>query len=489
MEPSNSGFFLLLIYLFLAVYLMPFFPNEGSGEDMAHWATTVSLVERTSFEISWTKELTGGHGAAVRTADGRAYSTLAPGVPLLAAPFYAITRVIVGEPTAENVRTSWYVLRLLIGVLPLFLLGVWLNARDVDAYSLGVLLFATPLFAYSLVLAAHILVAALVYMAFRILYDPPRLFPENCFIAGLLLGFSAFCELTAVVPLLVFGLGLGFTEPVERSRRVIFYIAGCAPFLIAYTAYSQFVFGSPFAVLAHYDPAYPTLQALYRTLVSPAGGLFFYAPVLVFAIFTFFLSEHGGRLRHRIKIVAVVLTVIAVAGYSARYGGAALGPRHLLLVVPLLLDSFFDGDIEDYSSLWRGFFFALSLIFCALPVLTHPFAPPELQFPHNSFWQPLLAETGLVALTLVNTFGAAVSVWTILPAAALLGLVLFFVWKDSKYPLRFAVGLLAGVLLAFNYMFLVRLEEPQAKPLRQEVIRKYEDRVVTRTDANGPARR
>lgn len=43
---------ILLIYVFLAVYLLPMFPHGGSANELTRWATAASLVEKDSFEIS-----------------------------------------------------------------------------------------------------------------------------------------------------------------------------------------------------------------------------------------------------------------------------------------------------------------------------------------------------------------------------------------------------------------------------------------------------
>jgi hypothetical protein len=471
-ERRNSGFFLLIIYLLLAIYLLPVFPDKSSANDLTRWATTVALVENTSFEISGLKNLIGGEFAdATVTEDGKVYSNNPPGIALLAAPFYAITRVITGKATKENVRTSWFVMRFLLATLPLFLLAFWLYSREIDAFSLAVLLFATPLFPYSLLFYSHVFVAVLVYLAFRLLFDTNRVFPENCFTAALLLGFAAFCELTAIVPLIIFGIGMNFTEPRERVRRVIFYIAGIAPFIIIYAVYNQLIFGSPLAVLTRYELTYPTLSALYHFLLGPARGLLFFSPILCFAVIRFFTSEYGGNLRHRIKVSTVVLTFLAVIGFAEKYGGDAVGARYLIIVIPLMLDSFFDGEMDNYPSLWRGFLFAVSVLFCTLPMLTYPFAPNALDFPHNSFWQTLLTDANFYALTLLNTFGLTNNIWTILPAMVLLLFVFYFVWRDAKFPVRFAVGLLTGFLLVGCYMFLIELESNKSKPLLERVIK------------------
>lgn len=475
MDRRNSGLFLLAIYFILAIYLLPLFPNSGSAEELTRWATTVSLVENNSLEISWAKDLIGGEFSDVtKTPDDKIYSNKSPGITLLSAPFYAITRVIIGKPTKENVCTSWFILRFILCSLPLFLLAFWLYSYEVDAYSICILLFATPLFPYSLLYYSHVLVAVLIYLAFRFIYDTRRVLPERCFWAGILVGFCLLCEFTAVIPLILFGFGINFTEPIDRIRRVIFYIAGFAPFIFILAVYHQIMFGSPFAFLTHYELAYPTLSSLYQFLVSPSHGLLFFSPVLIFALFAFLDSEHGGFIRHRIKVITVLITFIATIGFAEKYNGESIGARHLIIIIPLMLDSFFDGDIEDYPSIFRGFLFAISFLLCTIPMLTYLFAPNELQFPHNSFWQPLLSDTNWFTLTIVNTFGVINNIWTILPAMILLLLAIFFVWRDAKFPFRFAVGLLTGILVVGSYMFLLDLEKEKAKPVRETIIQKYQ---------------
>lgn len=472
MERRNSGLFLLVIYLLLAIYLLPLYLNNDSANDLTRWATTVSLVEKTSFEISRTRDLINNEFSDVtKTKDGKIYSNKPPGVSLLSAPFYAIAKLIIGKPTKENVRTSWFVMRFLIGTLPLLFLGIWLYGNEVEAYSLGVLLFATPLFPYSLLYYSHVLVAVLIYMAFRMIYDPQRTLPERCFRAGLLCGFALLCEFSAIVPLIIFGICIIFTESRDRIRRFVFYIAGIVPFVLIFAIYNQLVFGSPFSFLSHYELAFPTLLSLYEFSVSPSRGLFFFSPVLLFSIFTFFASEHGGSTRHFVKIAAIVFTFIAVIGFAEKYNGNSVGARHLIIIIPLMLDSFFDGEIEDYWSYLRGFLFIISFLFCTIPMLTYVFAPPELQFPHNSFWQPLLFENNLFGLNFSNFFGIANNIWTLLPAIILLVLAIYFVWRDAKFPLKFAVGLLIGILVVGSYMFLFDLESKTAKPLRERIIK------------------
>src|SRR5438552_9645121 len=147
---------LLLVYTFLALYLIPIFPHGGSANEETRWATAASLVEHGSFEISWTERLLGPIADTARIGD-RLYSNKAPGTVLLALPGYLLPRPFVGPPDARNIRVSWTLMRWLVSTLPLLAFAFTLQRRGSDPIVLTVALFATPLFLYSLLLFSHVL--------------------------------------------------------------------------------------------------------------------------------------------------------------------------------------------------------------------------------------------------------------------------------------------------------------------------------------------
>ena len=454
MERSNSGAFLLLIYFLVALYLVPLYPQGDSARELTDWATTASLVEYNTFNTERvTKAAKIDLGDNVVRDKNGAYSKNPPGLAFFAAPFYALTRTLIGAPDEKNVYTSWLVLRLIFSSLPLLLLGIWLYSREVDSYSLAALLFATPLFPFSLLYYPHVFVAVLVYMGFRMIYDPPRLLPETCFSSAFVVSLAATCDVLVLVPLVIFGFGLLFTEKRDRLRRVIFYIAGALPPLAAVGVFNFFVFGSPLYAISHAPVALPSLNAVFVFLFSPSHGILVFAPVLILGLWALLSSNESGTLRHNIKTAAVFLTFIAALGTAESFGGASAGPRHMIIIVPLLLDAFFDGEIEEYPSILRSLVLIISMVFCALPVLSYPFADPGLRFPQNSFWMPLLVSDNAFGMTLAQLFGLPASLWTLLPSIAALSFVAVALWRDSKFPVRFAAGLLAGLAIANIYIF------------------------------------
>ena len=277
------------------------FPHGGSANEMTRWATAVSLVERGTFEISETEELIGKNIDTARVGDFT-YSNKAPGTAILAAPFYALTKIFIGAPDASNIRISWFVMRFAVGTLPLFLLAFWLYRREADAFSLAVLLFATPLFVYSLLFFSHVLVAVLIYFAFRLLYDKEFTTKRNCLLAGFLSGFAVISEFPAVFAVIVFGIGLFFTDKRERNNRVLSYAIGGLPFLIFLLVYNNALFGSPFS-FSYAHESFPEWAEVAGQGVFgigiPSLSNFFPSAFLAVARFVF-LRAGSDFFRHRI---------------------------------------------------------------------------------------------------------------------------------------------------------------------------------------------
>lgn len=474
---KNTRLVILAIYFFLAIYLLPMFPHGGSANELTRWATVVSLVDRGTFEISETEKLIGKNVDTAKVGN-YTYSNKAPGTAILAAPFYAVTKIFIGAPDASNIRISWFVMRFAVSTLPLFLLAFWLYRREADAFSLATLLFATPLFVYSILFFSHVSVAVFIYFAFRLLYDKEFATKRSCALAGFLSGLAVISEFPAVFPVIVFGIGLFFTDKSERRNRILFFALGGLPFVIFLLVYNNLLFGSPFSMsYAHesfpewaevasqgvFGINFPTPYNFFLLLLSPSRGLFFFAPILIFSLVAFFTSPEKKSLRHKIKIAAIVVSILILCGHGAAHGGWAFGARYLVFIIPLLLDSFFDGETDKLPNIWRGVLFVVSIFFCIVPALTFMFAPPEFNFPHNNFWIPFLIQENWFTPTLGDVVGIPNGFWTIFPAIVCIFAVLYFVWRESVSPKNLGIGFLIGVAAVSIYFFALNFDdfEPQ----------------------------
>lgn len=471
MNHGSSGLLLLSLYLLLAVYFVPLYPSIGPETDVLNWAATTSLVERTTFDVSGAEKALRVKFENVERRGSAAYPLKPPGFAIVSAPVYAIARLFLGEGGIENLVAGWYILRLFLSTLPVLLLGFWLYSSEADSFSIGALLFATPLFPASLLFGPEAFIAVLVYLAFRVIFDFERIFPGRCFTAGVFLGFCLLCDLRAALPIAVFFLGLLFSGRRDLSRRLVFYLAGVLPFAIALSLYSWSIFGS-FTALLPPAPGLPSLYSVYDAWFSPARGIFAYSPLLVFSLLAVFTSKSDGTLRFGVKYLLIASGLVSAVFASGHVSAYSIAASSTVFILPVFMDPLFDGEADEYSGLWRGFFFSVSLLMCSLPLLTYPFAPAALSYPHNSFWEPLLVNSGTYASTILDWWRIG-GTWSLLFPAVVFLVILYAVFRTARRPLQFAGGALAAFLLIGNYMFFTDLEPQKAEPFIKEITRTH----------------
>ena len=483
----NRRLLIILLYAAAAIYLLPMYPHGGSANELTRWATAASIVEKGSFEISWTEPLIGPNVDAA-IVDGRVYSNKPPGGALLGVPAYAAARLFVGPPTASNIRVTWLAMRLLVSTLPLLLLAFWLYKKGTDEFGLAVLLFATPLAVYGVLLFSHVLAAVLVYAAFRLLYDDGELTGKRLILAGAASGAAVITEFPALFAIAVFGAGLLFTDRVGLAKRVGLFVAGGAPFAGILLIYNKVLFGSALSFSYAHErlPEWaevaskgvlgiglPTPSNFYLLLASPSRGLLFFTPLLALSIWAFARSTEKATLRYRVRLAAVVLCFIALCGHGAAHGGWSFGPRYLVFILPLLLDPLL-GDERPSAPEWLyGALFCLSLLMTAAGLLTFPFAPPEFTFPHNDFFGAFLFRDGWVVPTLANVIGLG-AIFSAALLCVMFGAVGYLVISFRRDIRRFLLGMVtAAVVFAAYVQFPGLADREQARVRRASIAERY----------------
>lgn len=479
----DKPFLTIAAFVFLAVYLLPMYPHGGSANELTRWATAASLIEKGSFEMTWTEPLIGPNVDTAKIGD-RIYSNKAPGTAILAAPIYGVMRVVVGEPDASNIRITWFAMRFAIATLPLLLLALWLYRRGTEEFYLATLLFATPLFLYSLLFFSHVFVAILVYVAFRLMFDDEFGKANHLVLAGALSGLAVISEFPSVFAILVFGLGLLFKDRSSRAPRLFYFVLGGTPFIIFLLAYNNALFGSPFSMsYAHesfpewaevagqgvFGIGVPSLSNLYLLLFSPSRGLFFSSPILLLAVYAMYRSFDRRNTRKLVRLGAILVCVLMISGHGAAHGGWAFGPRYLVFLIPLFLDPFFEGEADDLPDVFMGGALAASVLLSVFPALTFPFAPPEFAFPHNDFWASFIVGERWVVPTLANVVGLPTSVFLLIPVALCLAAVFYLVGKKSSTN-GFWIGALISAALVTVYLVVPGIREGQEMELRRASI-------------------
>lgn len=431
---------------------------------MEIWATSVSLVEKFSLNIKWAENLID-RNKTIEVDNEKLYAESPPGIALLAAPIYAIVRVFLGNANETNTHLSWFVLRFWLSTLPIILLAYWLYKHDVDELSLGIFLFASPIFVYSLLLSASVLVSCLLYFAFRLIYDPQRIFLRNCFLAGLTCGFSFFCFPKAFFPIALMAAGILILEKQEKLFSILSFLLGFLPFTAFLFIYDFFFISS-----LSYRLSLKFQTFFYLNLISPTHGLFFYSPILIFSVLIFFISHQRRSSRHLIKTVLIVFSMIY---FCLKNPTEYFLLEEIVLLLPFLMDSFFDGELYDRSNLWLGILFILSLVFCTIPALSFPLVPSEFKYPHNTLWTKLLIEQRTFTTNFASFFSIESNSILAVPVLLLLTFVLYQILQSARRPYRFLLGAVFGLLIAISYLFLPNLDNPKLRHQREVIVEQY----------------
>ncbi|MCB9704757.1 MAG: hypothetical protein H6711_22980 [Myxococcales bacterium] len=372
-----------------------YFIGPPAWNQNSRFALTRALVESRTTAIDPYHHTTGDKS----WREGHFYSDKAPGASLLALPIYAalygVLRAGGGEfPEAEVVRDlaldegeveeeeaevddgrrrpgerlvynqsyriALYLCRLLstsllavLGVAALYLLALRQLAGDRRA-ALAVALtygLATPAFVYGSALYGHQLAADFLLLGFAaIVFARGR---RHYLAAGTCLGWAVLCEYPAAIPVVLL---VGLALALGGLRGALWTALGGLPWAGALGLYHWAAFGSP--LKTGYDFVYleefaegmevrygigpPDPAVLLQLLFGTYRGLFTLAPVLLLAAWGLVreLLRRGQPARERL-IVGVALAICAHflllnAGYYMWDGGAALGPRHCVPMLPFL---------------------------------------------------------------------------------------------------------------------------------------------------------
>lgn len=415
------------MYGALALFVTPVFPHFLSPNEFSRWAVAASVVERGTFEISWLSPLLGPGFEDVSARGGRLYANKAPGLAAVAVPGYLAARPAAGPPAREGMRLSLTAMRLVGSTLPALLLGL-VFARTAErfggdpsrvAVSLFALLFATPLFAYGLLLFSHTLAAAGLFGAWAALFIPagPKSAARGEALAGALLGLAVVSEPPVALPAALLAACAAWRRGAARPVRIIL---GAAPFVAGLLAYNAACFGGPFEFSSGHeaDPGFRALAAsgvfgvalpsparLLRLLADPSKGLFLLAPALLLGLRALPVT---ARVLGRAASVALGLAPISLlllyAGYPNWHGGFTVGPRYLVPVLPFLV----------FPLVFRGggrleaVLLGASAGAVALTTLVFPFVPSGFALPWGAFSLPLLVR-GCVLPNVLHLWPGGVS--------------------------------------------------------------------------------
>ncbi|MBZ0270443.1 hypothetical protein K8I61_00285 [bacterium] len=455
--------------LALVVILLALPATKYAGSNaVSRFATTVRLVENGTAELGPYALMT-----ADRTVAGDAsYSDKAPGVSLLLVPFYALVRLAMRDFDAARhlTRLVAFVPIVLMGALYVFRRLKTLTGDDRLARSSAFVLLTAGSVAwpYHAMIYAHGLAAIAVaaglaaLLAYRRGDERPA---ATLALAGISFGGAIAMEYPAAVLGAIAGLYLISFE--RRPARVALFAAlGAALPAAIILFYNAAVFGDPLRVsYEHVASEYyataasrglfgigaPSLSGLALILLSPAKGLFFYSPVLIFGVVGI------ARLWRESARDALLLGgsffayALIFSGYFEAGGAASLGPRHLVPAIGALVigAAYF---VSKSNAAWRGAFCGAGLIsglVVAFGTMVEPQMPDRVANPLHEFARPML-KAGVGAGNILGLpVGAAVLLAMLLVAA----LWLFIAAHDRSAPRRALAGF-AGAAVGFATFYL-----------------------------------
>jgi hypothetical protein len=446
----------VLLYALLAVLVLPVFPHFLSPNEVTRWAFAASLLEKRTPEISGVLPLLGPSFEDVSERDGRVFSNKAPGAALVALPGYLAARPFAGPPSAAALRSTLTLMRLAAATLPALLLALVLQGAALRLgatpararFAAAALLFATPLFAYGLLLFSHALVAACLFgawAAFFVTGSGGR--ARRDVIGGALLGLAVLSEYPAAVPAAVIALCAVLPSP----RRAIAVAAGAVPAAALLGAYDAVCFGSPLALSSGFERAaafrglaaagvfgigLPSPSIFLRLLFDPSKGLLVFTPLLL--LWPWALPAARGRTSRAggLALALVPLSLLLLySGYPNWHGGFTVGSRYLVAALPFLV---FPLAFREGGALEAGLAGA-SVLACVGTSLAFPFVPPGFALPWGSFAGEIYGK-GLTAPNVLHVVWPPAAL--VMPAAAgLASVVALSLFHSKKRAVAFCAGL------------------------------------------------
>jgi hypothetical protein len=316
-----------------------FFAGGGWNQN-SQFDLTRAIVERHTFAIDAYAANTGD----AAFAHGHVYSNKSPALSWLAAiPYaalYAVERAQGANPGDVTLLTiNVWLCSLACVALPAALIPPMLFAyarrRGVDARWAALIasasVLATQLLPYATLFMLHVPSAALVLYA---LTTPHR------GRAGFAIALATAMNYLCAPALLLFAL-------LNRGR-IGHYVAGTIGPLTVLAIYQYRCFGSIFSIgIAHEDPRFltrgaamgvfvrPSLGVFYAITLSPYRGFFFFAPLLLVALFGFRAWWRAERTMCAASLVVIAAFLAFNISFNGWEGGFGIGGRYLVPLIPL----------------------------------------------------------------------------------------------------------------------------------------------------------
>jgi hypothetical protein len=372
MKPALRAAF-LLAYGAWILGIVAFVVPAATWNPVSRFNLTRALVERGSLNVDPYVSATGDR-ALVGT---HWYSDKAPVVAVLAVPAYALVYgvqtlrgaqhpdyrafSIRNVPAAKVVpnrafQQALYACSLStsgLSAVALAILGfLFLNRRSTPrAAFLGsaLVILGSPILPYATSLYGHVPAAAFVFAGVFCLDRRGGLVPSPRHerLAGVFFGLAAGTEYLVAVPVVTLMLWLLMRAPRPSRAGLVLNLAlgGLVPAALV-AAYLTVVFGAPWRTGYSFEsqPEFvaghasgllglhlPSIDGLWGLTFGVRRGLFYLAPLMLLAVVrTIRMAIRRADTSVQAGLAALLGLLLLNAGYYMWWGGAAMGPRHLI---------------------------------------------------------------------------------------------------------------------------------------------------------------
>jgi hypothetical protein len=371
--PTTAGV-LVMIGLVLGL-LFPYFESTRNANERPRLLQGIARVDDGAWFLDvQARRHDPGPDTARNPSTGHLYPNKPPGTSAVAAVAYRVARATTpaDEPLTMR-RYTWWA-RMATGWLPTILLcGVLLRRFRLrgTATAAAVILYAcgTPAATYAHLAYGHQLAAALLGIGMVWLVDarggddtasPTSVGGRAALAAvgGLLAGAAVAVEYAAAFAALPIGVMLlsGLASKRHRAGAIVATAAGLGGALVSIVALMRYhvaAFGSPWSTGYHHATNAgfaakhaegllglrgPSWEGVQTHLLSADGGLLWWAPLFVLAIYGLMQMAKDGphRTEARLHLSVVLLYLLLTCSLSFE-GGWRVGPRYMVIALPSLV--------------------------------------------------------------------------------------------------------------------------------------------------------
>jgi hypothetical protein len=350
---------IILIFILLGVYILFYINAPDEADGSAVLAVSSAIVQHGQFDMNaigasdWLLLPRGKIGTF--GTDGALYAKKGPIPSIALIPFVFVAKLI----PVFSIRATAMLFNLIVTTLTALLLYTfirWLNYHPRTAFALALIYgLATTALPYVKTLFGEPLIALLFLVAIMAIYrwhseDTGNSRWRWLVLAGAGAALTIGINSIYVVFAPIFAAYVFLGTSIKRDSLKAFAsqtISFGLPFIVVglmLGAYNWIRFGNPltsgYQFAAGEGFNYPLLYGLYGLIVSPYRGLFFYNPVLLLSIPSWWFlrraSSDSARLAW-VTLALVIVQLLAFATWWSWYGGLVWGPRFLLPILPLMV--------------------------------------------------------------------------------------------------------------------------------------------------------